>query len=68
MKLERLTDLRELRFNSPDFQVGVRSDTDGCKLKGKLDIFLQKFCQLPSYPNLGVSWDGVEISIKNATF
>ena len=36
MKLERLTDLREHSFSSPDFQVGVRNDTDGGKLGGKL--------------------------------
>ena len=36
MKLERLTDLREQSFSSPDFQVGVRNDTDGGKLGGKL--------------------------------
>ena len=29
MNLERLTDLREQSFSSPDFQVGVRNDTDG---------------------------------------
>ena len=38
MKLERLTDLREHSFSSPDFQVGVRNDTDGGKLGGKLSV------------------------------
>ena len=39
MNLERLTDLREPSFSSPDFQVGVRNDTDGGKLGGKLQDF-----------------------------
>ena len=29
MNLERLTDLREPSFSSPDFEVGIRNDTDG---------------------------------------
>ena len=36
MNLERLTDLREPSFSSPDFQVGVRNDTDGGELGGNL--------------------------------
>ena len=43
MKLEPLTDLREQIFSSPDFQVGVRNDTDGRKLGGTL-IHLTLHC------------------------
>ena len=42
MKLERLTDLREQSFSSPDFQVGVRNDTDGGKHGGKEVLFMEK--------------------------
>ena len=40
INLERLMDLQEPSFSSPDFQVSVRNDTDGSKRGGKQAVIL----------------------------